>query len=70
MFTTIRSNNEGERRDKSSLSKVCFLTRKDKGREIVNLVLLGLLTDRNDAFPNPFHKRQLVKPLPFVIPEA
>ena len=30
----------------------------------------GPLNRPNDAFPKPFHKLQLVKPLPFVIPEA
>ena len=62
-----RGNNKGERSYKISLCKVCFLAKKDKQRDrepTVSLVLLGLFTDRNDAFL-PFHILQLVKSVLF-----
>ena len=58
---------KGERSYKISLCKVCFLAKKDKQRDretTVSLVLLGLFTDRNDAFL-PFHILQLVKSVLF-----
>ena len=48
----LTGNNEGERRYKISLCKVCFLARKDKQCDRQPSPL-GLFTDRNDAFPYP-----------------
>ena len=53
---------------RSCYTKYVFLLGKINN-VIVSLVLLGLSTDRNDAFL-PFHILQLVKSLPVFIPEA
>ena len=53
---------------RSRYAKYVFLLGKVNSM-IVSLVLLGLFTDRNDAFL-PFHILQLVKSLPVFIPEA
>ena len=38
--------------------------------KILLIAVLGAFTDLNDRFPNPFYTLQLVKPLPFHIPET